>query len=46
MKNLITSLAIKFGQWTFFPIIKLFSEKKSELYLICYNAIFKDCVLF
>ena len=41
-----TSYAIIFGQKTFFSIIKLVFRGKSGFYLFCYNAIFKDRVLF
>ena len=42
----LTFYAIMFGQGTFFFIKKLFSRGKREFYLLYYNAIFKDRVLF
>ena len=35
-----------FGQITFFSIIKLVFRGKRKFDLLCYNAIFKDGVLF
>ena len=47
MKNCqLTSYGIIFGQRSLFSFIKLAFREKLEFYLLYYNAIFKDCILF